>query len=89
MSERLRVRLVGSQDNGENGIEWRADVSDPSLSVDTDARLHAIWNNGDDFFCVYGSTALDAIREGVESVHGGFARRYFQDIRRIYGLTDA
>lgn len=91
MSARLRVRLVAPQDDGKGGIEWRVDVCDPALcgthNAGTDERLRAIWDAGEDYFCVYGPTALDAIREGVDSVHSGEAKKYFDDVRQAYGVT--
>lgn len=77
---KLRLRLDGSQDDGKGGTEYRVDLSDPALTV----RGTLVYEHGEDYYCVYGPTALDALREAVRQVESGAAADHFADVRHEY-----
>jgi hypothetical protein len=66
--------------SGWNGSEFRVDVVDVTLK-DRD-QAEAIADNGDDFFCVYGSSALAALDLAVRQVENGSAEKHFDEVRR-------
>lgn len=86
---RIRLRIAGKQENGHGGTEVRVDVvCVPLITPDVvGTAAQAIWDNGDDYYCVYGPTALDAIRVAMSAVEDGTVAQHFAAVATHYGVV--
>ncbi len=79
----FRVRTSWSQEDDQGGTEHMIEVTDVALNAD---KTGAVYNQGQDFYCVYGPTALDAVLVACAQVHDGTAADYFRGVREDFGL---
>lgn len=76
---KYRIRLAYAV----NGTEFMVCVYDPRLFVN-----EAAFEQGEDYYCVYGPTALAAVEAAVDDVQKGNAERHFAKVRQEFGVSE-